>query len=567
MTQFDAIVIGSGMTGGWAAKELCERGLKVLMLERGRLIDPSVDYTDTAAPWQREHLDMVNEDELHRAYSVFERGTPGGFAFMESTKHFWVRDDEQPFETPPDRLFDWIRGYHVGGRSIMWGRQTPRWSAHDFESNRRDGRGVDWPIRYADVAPWYDHVEEFAGISGTAAGLETLPDGQFQPGFDLNVVEKLAKQRIEAAYPARKIVITPCAHLTRPTPEQLTLGRAQCQARSVCHHGCAYRAYFSTLNATLPAAQRTGNLTLVTNAIVSSLDYDPKSKSVSAVRVLDAVTRAGRSYRARIVFLCASTVPTAMILLSSASESFPAGLVNRSDQVGRNLMDHVSPAGTISGVFPGYLDRYEKGRRPPPFYVPPYGNFLEKDKPYLRSFSMTGQAFRPGMQPDRAGVGAELKEANRTPGPWIISLWPCGEHLPDPTNRVTLHRTRTDKWGMPIPIIDAKWGENERIQMQEANRDAAAMLKAAGCVDIDLPGEELTRPGGRVHEMGTARMGRDPGTSVLNGWNQAHEVSNLFITDGACMASSATANPSLTYMALTARAAQHAADLLMEGKL
>lgn len=567
MVEFDAIVVGSGITGGWAAKELCERGFKVLLLERGRPIDPAVDYSDMLAPWERKHLDRVGEDEMHRSFAAFERKTPGGYAFSESNKHFWVRDDEQPYETPPGKPYDWIRGYHLGGRSIMWGRQTPRWGEQDFENNKRDGHGVDWPIRYGDLAPWYDHVEKFAGISGTAEGLAEVPDGQFQPGFELNVAEKLAKQRIEAAFPTRKVIVGRCAHLTKPTDEQLKLGRAQCQARSLCHHGCAFRAYFSSLNATLPAAQKTGNLTIVTNAIVQSLDYDPKTKHVSAVRVLDAVTREGRSYRARITFLCASTISSAMILFSSVSESFPNGLANRSDQVGRNLMDHVGTGDLITGVMPGLLDRYYKGRRPTGILIPRYGNFTEDGKPYRRGFRFEGGAFRPGVQPDRAGVGAALKAAHRAPGPWMMVLFPQGEALPNPHSRVTLHHMRTDKWGMPIPRIDVEWGENERVMIREARKDARAMLKAAGCVDIQDPGDALTRPGGLVHEMGTARMGHDPATSVLNGWNLAHDVPNLFITDGACMASCATQNPSLTYMALTARAANHAAELLREGKL
>jgi choline dehydrogenase-like flavoprotein len=567
MSEFDAIVVGSGITGGWAAKELCEQGLKVLLLERGRPIDPAVDYTDMQAPWEKKHLDRVSEAEMHRAFSTFERGTPGGYAFYESTKHFWVRDDEQPYETPTDKLYDWIRGYQLGGRSITWGRQSYRWCSQDFENNKRDGHGVDWPIRYEDLVPWYEHVEQFAGISGTKEGLQNLPDSRFQRGFELNHVEQLVKNRIETAFPTRNFIIGRCAHLTEPTQEHLTLGRTRCQARSVCHHGCSFRAYFSSLNATLPAAQKTGNLTTVTHAIVQSLDYDPKSQSISGVRVLDAQTRLGRTYRGRMVFLCASTIPTAMILLSSISESFPRGLANRSDQVGRNLMDHVSPKDAIYGVVPGYLDHYYKGRRPTGPYLPRYGNFTEPNKPYLRGFSFTGDAFRPGLQPDRPGVGEALKTANRTPGPWMLTLWPAGEQLPDPNNRVTLHRTRTDKWGMPIPVIDADWGPNERIMMREASKDAMAMLKSAGCVDIQAGSDALTRPGGRVHEMGTARMGRNPTTSVLNEWNQTHDVRNLFITDGASMASSATQNPSLTYMALTARAAHHAVELLRGHRL
>lgn len=567
MTDFDAIVVGSGITGGWAAKELCERGLKVLLLERGRKIDRATDYTDMLAPWDKRQLDMVNEDEIQRMYPVFARGTPGGYAFFESNKNFWVRDDEQPYETPQDRPFDWVRGYHLGGRSLTWGRQSYRWCEQDFELNKLDGHGVDWPIRYADLAPWYDRVEAFAGISGTAAGLANLPDGQFQPGFEFNVVEQRIKQRLEAAFPTRRITMGRCAHLTRPTEEQLELGRSPCQVRSLCHHGCAFNAYFSSLSATLPAAERTGNLTTVTDAIVQALDYDPRTRRVSAVRVLDAKTRVGRTYRARIVFLCASAIPSALILLSSISETFPNGLANRSDQVGRNLMDHVDVVGGVHGVVPGFLDHYHRGIRPTGPYIPRYGNFTERDKPYLRGFSATFAAQRTGRSPNSAGVGAALKRAHRDPGPWRVAYGFTGEQLPNPANRISLHRTRTDKWGMPIPVIDAQWGENEHSIAREAIKDGVALLQAAGCVDIRVPELRLTRPGGRVHEMGTARMGRDPATSVLNGWNQAHDAPNLFITDGACMTSSSTQNPSLTYMAITARAAHHAADLIREGEL
>ena len=576
LSEFDAIVVGSGITGGWAAKELCEQGLKVLLLERGRAISPEKDYTDMLAPWETKHLDIVPQEEVRRKFSVFEREVknfgiaPTYSSLLESSKHFWCATNKESYVTPANKPYSWFRGgYHLGGRSVMWGRQCHRWNEQDFEHNKLDGYGVDWPIRYADLAPWYTHVEKFAGVSGTICNLPSIPDGHYQPPFDLNVAEKIAKKRIEATFSTRNVIIGRSAHLTQPTEEQIDLGRSRCQARRRClsSHGCIFRSDFSSLTATLPAAEKTGNLTTVTDAIVESLNYDPKAKRVSGVRVLDARTNNVRTYHGRIVFLCASAIPSAMILLNSVSESFPNGLANTSDQVGRNLMDHVCGHDTISGTMPGNLDRYYKGRRPTGIIIPQYANFTEFGKPYLRGFAFQGQAYRSGIDANRPGVGAKLKQANRTPGPWKISISPFGEVLPNPNNRVTLHNTRKDKWGMPIPMINAVNGKNEQAMMQDAYKDAVAMLKAAGCVDISNSDVQLKPPGSFIHEMGTARMGRSPETSVLNGWNQAHDVPNLFITDGACMTSSGVYAPSLTYMAITARAANYAAKLVKSGTL
>src|SRR5687767_7044391 len=449
--DFDAIVVGSGISGGWVAKELCERGLKTLVIERGRHIDHKVDYLDFATPWEVANRGMVNEAEKAEHYAI--QGTC--HAFNEATRKWWVRDSEHPYSTPAEKPFSWIRGYHLGGRSITWGRQSYRWSDFDFNANKQDGHGIDWPIRYADISPWYDRVESFAGISGANEGLEQLPDGQFLPPMALNCVETAFKKKIEAEFPTRRITIGRCAHLTEPTPEHIALGRGPCQLRDHCARGCGYGAYFSSLSATLPAAQQTGNLTIVTDAIVERLDYDHAKRRVSGVRVIDANTRQGASYQARVVFLCASTIASTQILLASRSEYFPRGLANRSDAVGRYLMDHVVGIGA-SGTHPGFLDRYYYGRRPTGFYLPRYVNITENSNlDFLRGFGFQGYSGRSTW--DRAerevGVGAALKQRLRNPGSWGMTLIGFGEMLPRADNRVTLHPTRRDRWDIPLVHI------------------------------------------------------------------------------------------------------------------
>lgn len=563
--EFDAIVVGSGISGGWVAKELCERGLKTLILERGPHVTHRTDYKDFAAPWELPSRGWVPEDEKREHYPV----QAWSYAFNMATKHFWVRDSEHPYTTPPDRPFNWLRGYHLGGRSITWGRQTYRLSDIDFTANKKDGYGVDWPIRYPDIAPWYDRVERFAGISGAPENLEQIPDGDFLPPMELNAVEAHFKKTLESARPTRRVTVGRCAHLTSPLPEHIALGRGPCQLRGNCEHGCSYGGYFSSLSATLPAAQNTGNLDIVTDAIVEGLEYDPATRRISGVRVIDAKTSERREYRARVVFLCASAIPSAQILLASRSEWFPRGLANRSDAVGRYLMDHLHGIGA-SGTHPDFLESYYYGRRPTGIYIPRYFNVTEPapDAEFVRGFGFQGQAFRPSWEraQNEAGIGVSLKNKLRLPGPWHMRLEAFGEMLPAAENRVTLHDSRRDKWGLPLLHIDCIHRENDLKIAARAHRDATEMLSAAGFVDITTNTKPIP-PGTTVHEMGTARMGRDPATSVLNGYNQAHDVPNLFITDGACMASSGTANPSLTYMALSARAAHYAADRLADGSL
>jgi choline dehydrogenase-like flavoprotein len=552
--MFDAIVVGSGISGGWVAKELCERGLKVLMLERGPEVRHGEDYSNDLAASRTPKEDQIplEEREKHYPYHV---GV--SYALFESNKAFWASDFDHPYETATGRPYRWIRGYQLGGRSLTWGRQSYRWAPQDFESNLKDGHGVDWPIRYDDLAPWYDHVEAFAGISGDYDDLSQLPDGDFLPPWPMNVVEEAVKANIETAFPTRRMIIGRAANLTRTTKTHQDLGRKRCEGKLRCAHGCSLGGYFSTQAATLPAALATGRLTVVTDAVVTSVEYDPARGRVTGVRVVDRLTREGQTYSARMVFLNASSINTATLLLNSRSDAFPRGLANSSDQVGRNLMDHVSTR-PIVGRWPGFRDEPDPGERPTGIYIPRYAHVTETDKPYLRGFGMQGGAVRSRRPEAHGGM------------PWSMSLLPFGEVLPNPDNRVTLSTSRTDSWGVPVPIIDAAHGRNEQVMMREAARDAWEMLKAAGCVDLnswEAAAEQITPPGDRIHEMGTARMGRDPATSVVNGWGQAHEVPNLFLSDGAVMASSASMNPSLTYMALSARTANHAADLLRDGAL
>ena len=562
MTDFDAIVVGSGMSGGWSAKELCERGLKVLVLERGPEIKPERDYVDQLPPWEQKNLDRISQDEIEKHY--FKQYPGVAYAVKESNKHFWVKDDEHPYETVEGTEYDWLRGYHTAGRSIMWSRQSYRMGPQDFTANKDEGVAIDWPVRYDEIKPWYDYVEEFVGVAGNRDGLEQLPDGVYQPGFELTDAEKFFKSSVESMFPGRNVIQARVAHLTEATDEQRNLGRSNCQARNRCHFGCAFKAYFSSLHATLPAAERTGNMTIVHNAIVQTLEYDEDAKRVTGVRVIDAQTNERRFYSSTLVFLNASAIASAMILLQSKSEAFPNGLANTSDQVGRNLMDHISGAGA-NGLMSGFENQKVFGRRPGGIYIPRYANITEEGKPYTRGFGYQGSASPIGNAGGQiAGIGRTFKEAHRSPGPWRISIGAFGEQLPNPNNRVTLHPNKTDKWGNPIALFNVSYGENEHVMLEEARKDAVAMLEAAGCTNINSNPVNLTVPGNRIHEMGSARMGNDPSDSVLNKWCQTHDVPNLFVTDGAFMTSAACQNPSISYMAFTARACDHAVKLMQD---
>ncbi|WP_234735930.1 GMC oxidoreductase [Tellurirhabdus bombi] len=560
---YDAIVVGSGISGGWAAKELTEKGLKVLMLERGRDIKHIEGYkTATLNPWEFPHRGR----NTVQAAEEYWAGMRTGYTVNEEWRHHFENDKENPYlETRP---FDWIRGYHVGGRSLMWGRQSYRLNEEDFLANAKEGIGVDWPIRYKDLAPWYDHVEKFAGISGSKDGLSVLPDGQFLPAMQFNCVEKEVKARMEKQFGGRKMIMGRVAHLTAPKDFHYALGRAACQYRNQCMRGCPYGAYFSTQSATLPAAMKTGRLTLRPDSIVSEVLFDNKTQKATGVRVIDQNTKEVREYFAKIIFMNASALASASILMNSKSARFPNGMGNDSDQLGRNIMDHHLAVGA-SGRWEGMEDKYYYGRRANGVYVPRYRNWAGDKRDYLRGFGYQGGAGRGGWGRGNGieGFGAAFKEELTKPGEWTMGLGGFGEVLPNSNNRMTLHPTEKDKWGLPVIVFDAAYGENERKMRIDMMNDAAEMLEAAGVKDVHAYNDESKHLGIGIHEMGTARMGRDPKTSVLNANNQLHAVKNVFVTDGAAMTSASCVNPSLTYMALTARAADFAVKELKKKTL
>ena len=557
---YDAIVVGTGISGGWAAKELTEKGLKTLVLERGRDVRHVVDYpTMTKEPWQLPHANRVPAEEL-KLYPVQSRTN----WVTQANKHWWVKDEDHPYtEIKP---FDWIRGYHTGGRSLMWGKQTYRLSDLDFEANMKDGIGVDWPIRYNDLAPWYDHVETFIGVSGRPEGLPHLPDGKFLPPMDLNCVEEVLRDKVAEKFDGRKITIGRVAHLTAPLAHDPS--RGICQSRNLCERGCPYGAYFSSNSSTLPAAAKTGNMTLRPHSIVHSVIYDDDKGKAIGVSVLDEVTKEEVEFYANIIFLNASTLGSTFILLNSTSSRFPNGMGNGSDQVGRNLMDHQYRAGADAQV-EGFEDKYYIGRRPNGIYIPRFRN-VGKDKraDYIRGFGYQGEASRSNWSRgvSEMAFGESLKDALETPGAWTIGITGFGECLPYEHNRVTINSDKKDAFGLSTLIIDATWGENEKVMRKDMKESAAEMLEAAGFKNVQVF-DNINNMGLGIHEMGTVRMGRDPKTSVLNKWNLLHDVPNVFVTDGGAMTSSACQNPSLTYMALTARAADYAVKELKKGNL
>lgn len=563
---YDAIVIGSGMSGGWAAKELCEKGLKTLVLERGRQVRHVLDYPTAAQDrWDLELRDRVPETEMQNHYPKQGRT---GYTIRQSTKHWFVKDDEHPY-TEKQR-FDWMRGYHVGGRSLMWGRQSYRLSDLDFTANAKEGIGVDWPIRYTDIAPWYDYVERFAGISGQKEGLPQLPDGVFLPPMELNCVEKHVRDRMREKFKHRILTIGRAAHLTKADPA-IHGNRGSCQYRNRCMRGCPYGAYFSSNSATLPAAEATGNLTLRPDSIVERILYNPKTGKADGVRILDAETHEFKEYFARIIFCCASALGSTQILLQSTSEAFPQGLGNSSGELGHNLMDHHFQCGAYAR-FEGFADQYYKGRRPNGIYIPRFRNLNEATRmpDFIRGYGYQGGAGRQnwmrGVDDPDLGIGADLKVALMQPGDWTMGLNGFGECLPYHENKVILNTEVRDKYGMPTLTMDCSFKENEQNMRKDMVAAAAEILEEAGGKDITTY-DNGSYPGLGIHEMGTARMGWDPNTSVLDRWNALHDVPNVFVTDGACMTSSACQNPSLTYMALTARAADYAVRQLKQQSL
>lgn len=554
---YDAIVIGSGISGGWAAKELTEKGLKTLMLERGRNIEHVKDYpTAMTRVWEFPHRGRLTT-EMKASHPVQKRDYP----YSEFSPDLWVNDLECPYTEV--KRFDWYRGFHVGGRSLMWGRQSYRWSEFDFEANAKDGIAVDWPIRYADLSPWYDLVERFIGVNGSVEGLPQLPDGQFLPPMEMNCVEKDVAARLKAHYGGKRaMVMGRSANLTQPHN-----GRGACQYRNLCSRGCPFSAYFSTQSSTLPAAVATGNLTLRPFSIVNRILYDKDKKRASGVLVIDAETNQTIEYKAKVVFVCASTLASAFILLNSVDESFPDGIGNTSGQLGHNLMDHHFRCGASAKV-DGYEDKYYYGRRPNGIYIPRFRNLFGDKRDYIRGFGYQGGASREGWAREipELNIGAEFKDALCEPGQWSMGMGAFGEMLPYYENRVFIDKSKKDKWGQPVLAIDCEIKENEKKMRVDMINDAAEMLEVAGFKTISTY-DAGSFPGMAIHEMGTARMGRDPKTSVLNRWNQMHDVPNVFVTDGSCMTSAACQNPSLTYMALTARAADYAVSELKKGNL
>ena len=561
LDRYDAIVIGTGISGGWAAKELCENGLKTLVLERGRMVKHIEDYpTMHKDPWDFKYRGEASREDRERQ----EKQARTGYTTDDTSKHWFVDDIKHPYNE--EKRFDWIRGYHVGGKSLMWARMSFRWSDLDFEANKKDGYGVDWPIRYKDLEPWYDKVEEYIGVVGNKDGLPQLPDGIFEPAFEFNCVEQEFRDGVAAKFTDRMVINTRAAHINS---NKIFEGRSKCQYRNRCIRGCPFGGYFSSNSSTLPAAERTGNMTLRPNSIVHEIIYDDASGKATGVKVIDAETKEKMEFNADIIFCCAAAIATTSILMQSKSERFPNGLGNDSGELGHNLMDHHFKVGA-SGTWEGHDDDYYKGRKPAGFFIPRFQNLDENSpkKNFLRGYGMQGGAGRSGW---RRGLGGELNygedlvEDLTKPGQWGLGVNCFGECLPYHENKIELDYNKLDEWGLPTVTFDCEYKENEEKMREDALKEAVATLEAAGAKNV-RGFLNPCYPGNGIHEMGTARMGHDPKTSVVNKYNQIHSVPNVYVTDGACMASSAWQNPSLTYMAITARAANYAAKQLLDSR-
>ncbi len=555
---YDAIVIGSGISGGWAAMELTKKGLKTLMLERGNFIEHKKGYVNAMKDvWDFPHRDNATQ-QMKADYPVLKRDYP----LNESTFGMWTNEKDSPYTEV--KRFDWYRGYHLGGRSLMWGRQSYRWNKWDFEANAKEGIAVDWPIRYDELAPWYSYAEKFAGIQGSKEGLDVLPDGEFLPAMEMNVVEKALAPKLKEHYKGKRhMFIGRSANITQPKPEQ---DRVNCQYRDRCWRGCPFGAYFSTQSATLPVATKTGNLTLETDKIVTKLIYDKDKKRATGVEVIDANTNKTYTYNAKIIFVNASAFNSTWILMNSATDVWPDGLGSSSGELGHNVMDHHLKSGA-EGTIEGFEDMYEYGRRPTGIYIPRFQNIYDDKRDYLRGFGYQGGAYRGrGLEIAEFTIGADLKNALSEPGPWKMGMMGFGEILPYHENRIFLDKNKKDKWGLPVLSFDVEMKENEAKMRKDIPTEAVAMLEAMGAKNIRTFDYGYAFGMG-IHEMGTARMGRDPKTSVLNGNNQVWDAPNVFVTDGACMTSASCVNPSLTYMALTARAVDFAFSELKKGNL
>lgn len=565
---FDAIVVGSGITGGWAAKEFCEKGFKTLMIERGRVVEHRKDYPhEGKGPWQYENRTKVDNLLVEQQYSVQK----DCYAFHDGTKQFFGNDRDLPYSTEEGTDFKWIRANQLGGKSLLWHRQSYRYSDFDFNANKADGEGIDWPIRYSDLKDWYSYVEKHVGISGAKEGLEQLPDSdEFLPPFEYMVPEKYLKDKLAKAFPDRKLIMGRTAHLTAPTQLHYSQGRVQCQARNECQKGCSFGAYFSTQSSTLPAAAKTGNLSIAPNSVVHSLIYDEATNRVRGVRVIDNDDLSTREYFGKVIFMCASTLGSTQIMLNSTSKKFPNGIANSSGVLGHYLMDHNYNAGA-TGKFDGFHDQYYSGRRPSGVYIP---NFQYEPKRYAkgykRGYALSGGAYRHDWRATRHqdGIGADFKQQLTQATDWYFNILAQGEMLPRYENQISLHPTKKDKWGMPLLHINCRWSDNEINMMEDAALTAETMLKKAGLTEVtSYVTVHNSAPGLAIHEVGTARMGRDPKDSVLNGYNQCHDIPNLYVTDGSSFTSSAVANPSLTFMALTVRAVDHYVKELKAGRV
>ena len=559
--SYDTIVIGAGMSGGWVAKEFSEQGFKTLLLERGPNIEHLKDYpTTNMQPWEFKHRGRLTSKEI-KENPIVSRC----YAFREDAKHFFVKDKEHPYGQ--EKPFDWIRGYQVGGKSIMWARQVQRWSTFDFEGPLRDNYAVDWPIRYEDIEQWYTYVERFIGVSGNKDGLDTLPDGEFLKPWNTNVVEDYFSDQVKKYYADRHVIYGRCAHLTESKPIFIQQGRGLCMSRRVCQRGCSLGGYFNVNSTLIPWALKTGNLTLKPNSVVHSVIYDEANKKAIGVRVIDSETKVSYDYYARVIFVTASTLNTNLILLNSTSNRFPNGLGNDNGLLGKYIAFHNYRA-TIDAEYDGFQEFTTDGAKPTSHYIPRFRNVYKQETDFLRGYA-AGFGARPIREINRDGFGDQLKSnllETKENGKWSVNAHMMGETIPKETNKVTLDIEKKDSWGIPQLNIDVDYDENDEKMIQDFFEQFTEMFAKAGFKNIKT-NDNQRRPGNDIHEMGGVRMGKDPKTSLLNKWNQLHECKNVFVSDGACMTSTSTQNPSLTFMAISARAANFAIDQMKKGKL
>jgi choline dehydrogenase-like flavoprotein len=557
--SYDAIVIGSGISGGWAAKELCEQGLKTLVLERGRNVEHIKDYpTATMDPWQFKHRGQMTREFLQKNPLITKAAGYG-----EDDAHFFIKDKDHPYIQ--EKPFDWIRGYQVGGKSLTWGRACQRWSEHEFINPERFGYGIAWPIGYNDVAPWYSHVEKFIGVCGSKDGIEAMPDGEFLPPFEMNAVQDFIRQKLNENYPDRRLVHARWAHITKPNQIHLDQGRGKCQARNLCMRGCPFGGYFSSVSSTLPWAKRTGNLTIRPFSVVHSVIYDEKLGKASGVKVIDANTKEVIEYKAKVIFMNASALNTNLILLNSTSARFPNGLGNDNGLLGKYVAFH-NYRGWVRADMDGFLDRYYFGRNPTDLILVNYRNLKKQETDYKGGFTTFMGAYRSQAQPKEQQIGGDYKDALTEPGGWQVYMYLQGETIPKATNHVRLSKTEKDQWGIPLLITSVEYDDNDERMVQDFLTQSTEMLQKAGCKNIETSNNKQA-PGLDIHEMGGVRMGKDPATSLLNKWNQLHHCQNVFVTDGACMTSTGNQSPSILYMALTARAATYAVSEIKKGNL